>query len=162
MSDELPLRGPDMPDPLSWWPPAPGWWLLLLLLLIILLAVSVWLKRPRRINYWVEAQKQLGEIEQTSDDHLLQLQQISALLRRMAMLRFGREESASLTGDAWLELLDSAWTRDDFSRGAGVLLEDAPYRKESDSDNSELIDITREWLQYQQTPPPEQQVKQDV
>jgi hypothetical protein len=80
----------------------------------------------------------------------------------MAILRFGREESASLTGNAWLELLDSAWPRDDFSQGAGVLLEDAPYRKQSESDNNELFSITASWLQYQQSPQPEKQVKQDV
>lgn len=162
MSDELPLRGPDMPDPLSWWPPAPGWWIVLVLMLIFALLLRWWLMRPRPVNYWVEAQKQLNRIEQTTDDHLLQLQEISSLLRRMAILRFGREESASLTGTAWLELLDSAWPRDDFSKGAGVLLEDAPYRNHSEGDNSELFGITAEWLRYQQAPPPEQQVKQDV
>ena len=162
MNDELPLRGPDMPDPLSWWPPAPGWWILLIVMLIIALTLRWWLMRPRPVDYWVEAQKQLKRIQQITDNPLLQLQQISSLLRRMAILRFGRQESASLTGIAWLELLDSAWPRDDFSRGAGVLLEDAPYRKQSESDNSELFSLTTAWLQYQQAPPPEEQVKQDV
>ena len=162
MNDELPLRGPDMPDPLSWWPPAPGWWILLIVMLIIAFALRWWLRRPRPVDYWVEAQKQLKRIQRTTDGHLLQLQQISSLLRRMAILRFGRQESASLTGIAWLELLDSAWPRDDFSRGAGVLLEDAPYRKQSESSNSELFSLTAAWLLYQQAPPPEEQVKQDV
>lgn len=162
MNDELPLRGPDMPDPLSWWPPAPGWWLVLILMLVIALTLRWWLSRPRPVKYWTEAQKQLKRIEQSSDDHLLQLQQVSSLLRRMAILRFGREQTASLTGTAWLELLDSAWPRDDFSHGAGVLLEDAPYRIQSESDNNELLRITAEWLQYQQTSPPEKQVNEDV
>ena len=162
MNDELPLRGPDMPDPLSWWPPAPGWWIVLIVMLIIALTLRWWLRRPPPLDYWIEAQKQLKRIQRTTDNHLLQLQEISSLLRRMAILRFGREESASLTGNAWLELLDSAWPRDDFSRGAGVLLEDAPYRKQSESDNSELFSLTAAWLQYQQAPPPDKQVKQDV
>lgn len=162
MNDELPLRGPDMPDPLGWWPPAPGWWILLIVMLILALTLRWWLRRPRHINYWIEAQKQLKQIQEATDDHLLQLQQLSSLLRRMAILRFGREESASLTGRAWLELLDSAWPRDDFSQGAGVLLEDAPYRNSSESENSELFSITAAWLKHQQSPPPQPQVKQDV
>ncbi len=162
MNGELPLRGPDMPDPLGWWPPAPGWWMLLIVMLILALTLKWWLHRPRHINYWMEAQKQLKHIQETTDDHLLQLQQVSSLLRRMAILRFGREESASLTGKAWLELLDSAWLRHDFSQGAGILLEDAPYRNCSESENNELFSITAAWQKYQQSPPPQQQVKRDV
>jgi hypothetical protein len=162
MNGELPLRGPDMPDPLGWWPPAPGWWLLLVVMLLAVVLLKLWLRRPRRSNYWSEAQRQLHNIEQMNDSPLLQLQQLSSLLRRMAMLKFGREQSASLTGDAWLQLLDSAWPRDDFSRGAGVLLEDAPYRKNPEGDLGELFTIAREWLQYQQQPQPENSKTADV
>lgn len=162
MNDELPLRGPDMPDPLGWWPPAPGWWLLLVAMVLVAVLLKLWLGRPRRGNYWSEAQKQLHSIEQMTGSPLLQLQQLSSLLRRMAMLRFGREQSASLTGDAWLQLLDSAWPRNDFSRGAGVLLEDAPYRKNPEGDISELFTIVREWLQYQRQPQPVSSKTADV
>jgi hypothetical protein len=133
MNPQLELRDIHLPPEPSWWPPAPGW-LLLALLLVVVAWVLVrflrqhWRARRRRLALQSEFDAALGLA-----DPQAQLAAISQLLRRAA--RVHAPAAAALIGEAWLEFLDQAGGTEPafFTRGAGRLLEDGPYRPAPDA-----------------------------
>jgi hypothetical protein len=119
-------------DSISWWPPAPGWWLLLAALLGI--GGLLWLlltHRRRPFGSWQrDAGRQLRQLQsrllrQPSKDSASQL---SELLRRIAIARYGRDACAGLSGQDWLDWLRAndpvgfPWDRE------GRLLLSLPYQ----------------------------------
>ena len=104
------LRDIHLPDPVSWWPPAPGWWAAAGLLLA-LLALAVWLLRLRRARVRRLARLELARIEAgflACPDRARLAGELSALLRRVALVRFERERVAALHGEAWVAFLAEA------------------------------------------------------
>ncbi|MBT2970051.1 MAG: hypothetical protein B6D72_14905 [gamma proteobacterium symbiont of Ctena orbiculata] len=150
-----PLRDIRGLDPAPWWPPAPGWWMVLLLLLLI--GVLIWgVIRWRRLY-------PLGRWQHDARRHLLALRrrikrepakqvagELSELLRRIAIARCGRENTAALTDEAWLDWLQ----RNDSSgfrwREKGELLLVLPYappeRSADKGDLATLIDAAIHWV----------------
>ncbi len=133
MNPQLELRDIHLPPEPSWWPPAPGWWLLALLVLVLgylLLRVLRlrWRARRRRLALQAEFDAALDLADPSA-----QLAAISQLLRRAARVR--SPAAATLVGDAWLEFLDQAIDPPAafFTRGAGRMLQDGPYRPAPDS-----------------------------
>jgi len=171
------LRDIHLPEAIGWWPPALGWWLLLALLVILIVAGIYWLRwREIQRNKPIVFSKQdmvdaalleLREIERShaegqaengtyDDDSIRQtLADISQLLRRCAVqlssLNHHPSDVAGLTGKTWLSWLDSQWSRNDFSQGAGRILIDAPYRKGlfDCDDVADLLGISRAWVEQQ-------------
>ena len=100
------LRDIHIPEALNtFWPPAPGWWLLLLLILltpIVLYFIHFYRLRSAKIY----ALKQLEILEQTAkSDAGRYAEEVSKLLRRIAILRFGKDEVASLAEREWVDFL---------------------------------------------------------
>ena len=94
-------------DSVSWLPLAAGWWYLLGLVVTALLLAG--------IRYWLiyngpwvgwrgDARRQLRSLKKAlaKGDPREIADQLSELLRRIAMARSGRREAAGITGDAWL------------------------------------------------------------
>lgn len=154
MQSELPLRDIHLPDPIGWWPPAIGWWLLVILIPLSM-ALFWWLiKRITRGTALKSARKQLQAIKQAGEANPLEtLQQLSALLRRVAISISPRSQSAGLTGLAWLQYLDKSMPGTPFSDGAGRHLIDAHYRRQapSDIDIPALINLCEQWLKRQKS-----------
>ena len=148
------LRDIHMPEPVSWWPPALGWWILLGLLLLAL--VCNWLiRRYRQRNAWRrDALAQLDEIHKQYqlDKYLPQqvVSELSVLLRRVAVSRFPREQSASLSGEKWLAFLEQACPEGiSFQTESGRLLNIAPYASSSNISSNEvnsLLELCRSWI----------------
>ncbi len=150
-----PLRDIRGIDPPSWWPPAPGWWLLLLALLL-LAGLAAWLLRRRRLY-------PLGRWQQDARRRLLVLRrrmhtesakqvagELSELLRRIAIARCGREQTAALTGEMWLDWLQHNDTTGFPWRERGRLLLDLPYAPPAHSADkailAQLIDAALHWV----------------
>jgi hypothetical protein len=119
-------------DVIPWWPLAPGWWYLAGLagLLLLLFGTRYWLIcKTGWLGWRGDAHRQLRELKKAlaSEDPHAVAGRLSELLRRIAMVRSGRREAASLTGDSWLLWLvehDNSgfdWVRH------GQLLLTAPY-----------------------------------
>jgi hypothetical protein len=119
-------------DPISWWPPATGLWVglllaVLLLILLILLVRHLVLYPP---GSWRSAARSAVRELQRKRSQLSPketVSQLSELLRRISMARFGREGLASLTGKEWLE-----WLQQSDSSGfpwseKGAILINLPY-----------------------------------
>ncbi len=138
---DLPLRDIHLPEPVSWWPIAPGWWLLLAA--IVIACLVIWFIRrswnKRRVL------RQLKERLQTIRDDFAEgataadtVRQLSVLLRRACITYFPRSDVASLTGDAWLQFLDSKSREKRFSEDIGSLLISAPYQPDSEIDKADI------------------------
>ncbi|MBL4775481.1 MAG: DUF4381 domain-containing protein [Mariprofundus sp.] len=158
------LRDVHLPEAIGWWPPALGWWLLLASVMMVMIALLYFLRwrktqsKPSivfsRQDMVQAALLELTVIEQRhAEDDRQAIADISQLLRRCALQLTNSSAVAGLTGEHWLNWLDSRWQRDDFSQGNGRILIDAPYRK-SDPDTAvvmvvvkDMCQISRDWLQ---------------
>lgn len=118
-------------DGLPWWPLAPGWWLLITALLVLaamVLAWRHWLWLPGG-GWKADALRRLRSVRSRlgRDDVRALAGELSELVRRIAMARFGRKSCAGLVGEQWLSWLqandpnDFAWT------SLGTALIDLPY-----------------------------------
>ncbi|PIW51424.1 MAG: DUF4381 domain-containing protein [Zetaproteobacteria bacterium CG12_big_fil_rev_8_21_14_0_65_54_13] len=149
------LRDIHLPQMISWWPPAPGWWLLLVT--ACLLVAGCWyLWRRRRSTYRKPALKTILTEALREFDHVnsaLQsgessaMAELSVLMRRVAVQL--DSEAAGVTGEAWLQWLDSRWQQQDFTAGAGRALVESPYRAVSAADALALSCVCRDWLEAQ-------------
>jgi hypothetical protein len=134
------LRDIHLPAPPSWWPPAPGWWLLAFVVVAVSIFSFVYLyKKTQRAR---RCQALLAEFERTvavvrSDAPALAAA-LSAFLRRQDL-----RAAAGLRGEAWLAHLDARIGSDEYRRGVGRVLIDAPYRARADYDAAALIALAR-------------------
>lgn len=150
--DQLPLRDIHTPEAIGWWPPAPGWWLMAVLLPLFVYLVYRLIKRFTRNTAVKSAKKIMHNLKANRQlDNRQKLYELSVLIRRVAISNSGRPACAGLTGQAWLEFLDTSVKGAPFSQGAGRLLSDAPYRRVTPSDQeiAELIAVCESWLNAQ-------------
>jgi hypothetical protein len=153
--EALPLRDIHLPEPVSWWPPAPGWWLLLILGAIIIASIVLIRQTRKRRLLKRTALNELDVIRrQYHDDHdrVRLVKALSALMRRASISFYQRVNTASLTGTAWLQHLDSTAQRRGFEKGAGKILATAPYLpadSQIDVDFDDLLSLCEDWLSIQ-------------
>jgi len=152
-TQQLPLRDIHIPEPISWWPPAPGWWgLLALFVLLLLISFFIWQFRRRRHLKQASNRelKQLFTEYQTHSDSRRLLNELSVLLRRIAMSHYPRNEVAGLVGTSWLEFLDlgvaGTTAESGFSTGAGSALALAPYKPDTPVDIEVLQQVCTQWV----------------
>lgn len=146
--DGLQLKDIHLPSPVGYWPPAPGWWLLAIVLPALVWASFRWYRRPRRRAVVKAAQAMLTAIRDDAGmDDRQKLAALSALLRRVAISRDGRESVAGLHGDAWLRYLDASLADRPFSEGEGRCLADGPYRPSAPVDDIVAVAaLCERWL----------------
>ncbi|MCK5679444.1 DUF4381 domain-containing protein [bacterium] len=123
------------PTPVSWLPLAPGCYVLGVSVLLLLTWFSI--KRYRiwqRDQYRREALLILRQIEKGLADpaqHKKLLPQLPELVKRTAIVAYGRAQVASLYGPDWLEFLDKTGVTGLFTKGSGRLLLDCSYQPEA-------------------------------
>lgn len=150
---QLPLKDLHLPEAISWFPPAIGWWLVAILLLLTVWFLYWLYKRFTRKTAFKIARQLLTNIKDSPMDNAQKLAELSAWLRRVAITIAPREQTASLTGQAWLTFLDSSLKDSPFTTGVGRCLADAPYRPTAPSETeiSQLISLCENWLKAQKT-----------
>ncbi|MEJ2609199.1 MAG: DUF4381 domain-containing protein [Candidatus Thiodiazotropha sp.] len=142
-------------DPASWWPLAPGWWVVIASVILLLL-IAWWLIRRRRLfplgRWQQEARRSLITLKQRIKHESAKpvASELSELLRRIAIARCGREHTASLTGEAWLDWLQSNDSTGFQWREKGRLLIELPYAPPNRSADkaalTQLIDAAIHWV----------------
>jgi hypothetical protein len=156
--NQLPLRDIHLPDAVAWWPPAIGWWLLPLLIIAVYFFMRWLIKRLRYKPMNKRVQIEFAQIQQAYKQQRDQQQlvaDISVLLRRSCISYKNRNSSASLTGDAWIHMLNSISAVKLPDSIAQALLS-APYRRQVDIDADELLAACGEWIEGLPKHPQEQ------
>lgn len=88
----------------GWWPLALGWWVLAILIVVaICFALSWWLRPASRLRR--VARNELRRLRERVLDPADAARAIQSLLRRYALAVFGRDVTARLSGEAWLNFL---------------------------------------------------------
>lgn len=147
----LPLRDIHLPETVSWWPPAVGWWLLAGLIIIVILLLPKLYRyiKSKPLNKVATAAYNtiINDYQQQPNNQQL-LQSLSRLLRQISMSYQGREASAHLTGDQWLQQLNALTKEDYFSSDVQQLLTQAPYQETtlSNANIQPLIAATEKWI----------------
>lgn len=92
------------PAPPGWWPLAPGWWALGIFLLLAVVITLLWLQRAdaRRRRF---ARRELRRLRDRVAEPVEAAREIQHLLRRYALTVFGRDATAHLSGEAWLQFV---------------------------------------------------------
>lgn len=143
------LRDIHLPDAVSWWPPAIGWWLLMGIILLAIFFVPKLYRYLtfKPLNKIVDNafQEIISEYQQHNDATLL-VQEISKLLRQICMTYSGRETSAQLTGEKWIDSLNALTTEHYFKGEVKQLLIYAPYQATLQSEPKALILATQNWI----------------
>jgi hypothetical protein len=126
------LRDIVEPASIPWWPPAPGVWLLLALVAVWTVAgLGLWWVRWRRQAYRRAGLRELREIAarlEAAPQRAAALVDLAALLKRVALVAYAREQVAALSGDAWLTFLDRTGGTARFTRGPGAVLAEVSSR----------------------------------
>ncbi len=144
------LKDIHLPEIIGWWPPAMGWWLLLLLMLLVIFLVLVFIRKRREsMAPYRVAMKEFDRI--VADYHLQKdstrlSQQLSVLLRRIAISIMPRKQVAGLTGELWLEYLDKLSGQTILCSDTGRQLLQAPYRVGVTVDGDALLATCRQWI----------------
>ncbi|RLP52789.1 MAG: DUF4381 domain-containing protein [Ketobacter sp.] len=147
------LKDIHLPESIGIWPPAIGWWLLAIILLALVIGGLIWLlKRHQATAYKRVAQAQLQEIEsrfQKDKDYRQLLSDLSVLLKRTCITRYGRARVAGLTGKEWLKFLDEAGSTQDFTQGPGKVLVSERFQPTPNANSQALLQLVQSWLKKQ-------------
>ena len=143
------------PPPVAWWPPAPGWWALLLLSPLLLW--GLWLLRrylPRRQRQQQRQEPPLDPLRQAALAELESLlrpydgqhagpwlQQLNALLKRLARADYPAENCHVLSGRAWLAFLDSRCPAAGLTRW--MVLVEGTYRSHCSLDDKAISGLNQ-------------------
>jgi hypothetical protein len=88
-----------VPQAISYWPPAPGVWIVAGAAAAMLL-VAGW-RAPRRYRADAYLRRALAELDALPPAGAGRDEALSAILKRVAIVAYGRARVASLTGAAW-------------------------------------------------------------
>ena len=147
------LRDIQLPEPTGNWAPAMnvGWLsaagILVLLVGLILLRGHYLRTRTRR--YALQELEQMSIRFVENQQHQRLLNELNTLLRRVAIMNYGREEVSPLTGEQWLEFLDRSGRTQDFLKGPGQVLIQAYQASPEAFDENTLIEVVKQWIKRQ-------------
>lgn len=154
MFEQLPLKDIHLPDPVSWWPPAVGWWLLPVA--VVLIALLAWraVRSARRALARRRLRRQaLAELARIEGDLASgggagpALEQLSVLLRRVAITVRPGPGVAGRAGSAWAEWLERTGPRG-LDRGMLRRLVEAPYQPAPALEPRPAFDTARRWIRH--------------
>ncbi len=126
-----------VPEPVSMVPQTPGWAVLAVMLVVVLL----WLGRRWQAHHHANAYRRaaLTALEGAGSDPAA----ISAILKRAAIVAYGRTDVAALTGADWRAFLNR--TGGDFSGDSGAALVSAAYVS-TPTPTGDLNTRARHWI----------------
>lgn len=158
MEQSLPLRDIHLPQDVGWWPPAIGWWVLIILALLFVYGVIRVYRYFTRRTATTQATRLLDTLRHNDDMAPLEkVQQLSCLLRRLAISTDARSEVAGLHGIAWVNYLDQSMPGTPFTQGPGRLLADGPFQPCFPNSNNSvpeqevlaLVQLSEQWIKAQ-------------
>jgi hypothetical protein len=101
------LRDLAIPPEVSFWPPAPGAWILLAACAAIL-SIMVW-RAVQRYRAAAHRRAAIAELDAIASGiergEPAIVERVSAVIKRVAMVEYGRERVAPLSGEAWADFV---------------------------------------------------------
>jgi uncharacterized protein DUF4381 len=149
---ELPL-----PEPVSYTPETVGWYVLAAIVLFAVLLLSWrWIRYRAANRYRREALAELATLEraiQNGGDNAA-MGQLPVLVKRTALAVVPRERVAALSGEEWLQFLDTTYGGKGFTTGPGRLLPQVAYGADavSDEDLQRLLMTVKTWIGRHRAP----------
>jgi hypothetical protein len=111
--ESLPLRDIHLPLPVGIWPLAPGWWCLIAALIAAIAIILVLIQRHRRPTALKQALTEVERLLGTSEiSNVQRNQEISLILKKLAVTTYPREDVAGLSGQDWI-----TWVRSQVEGG---------------------------------------------
>lgn len=112
--ESLPLRDIHLPLPIGIWPIASGWWFLIAAFFIAIVVIFALIHRHRRPTALKEALAELDRLFEISEiSNVQRNQEISLILKKLAVTTNPREDVAGLSGQEWI-----LWVRSQEGNGA--------------------------------------------
>ncbi|TQI72425.1 uncharacterized protein DUF4381 [Bosea sp. AK1] len=136
-----------LPEPISFWPPAAGVWIVGVTV-GAMLAVVAWraLRRYRADAYLRGAE---AEIDALAGGGAETAEAVSAVLKRAAIVAYGREEVASLTGPGWATFIKQTTPAGIQTADLGEGLTDMFVPGARAPGESALVAQAKDWLRGQ-------------
>lgn len=149
-----------LPEPLGFWPPAPGWWVLLVILCAVIYFVSIrmiaaWrLRRScsfaiRELDKCLSAYRQNVKglaAEQAVPAKLNFVNELNAVLRRVALKHYPQEPLASLSGPAWIAFLRGHGDASLLDDKLASTLSQGRFAKQWEVDDQGLYQMAHQWI----------------
>lgn len=149
-----------LPEPLGFWPPAPGWWVLLILLCAVVYLVSkrliaAWRLRrscsfairelDKCLSHYQQAMRSVPA-EQADAVKLNFVNELNAVLRRVALKHFPDEQLASLSGPLWIAALRSHGDASLLDEQLANTLNQGRFAKQWEVDDQGLYLMAHKWI----------------
>ena len=134
------LKGLHYPAIPNWWPLSYGWYVILFCIFLI----SILIVYKKRTSPLVYTSREIKKIYKISSEK--QLKALSQLLKRVAMLCYGREKIAPLSEKSWQEFL-LASAPGILSEKQTNLLAYAIYNPHPESPDKTLFTACQKWIE---------------
>jgi hypothetical protein len=148
-----------LPPPVSFWPPAPGWWVLAFVVLALLIwLVAKWLEaaRQRKICayalqelddvYNVYLERAAGGATQADEARLLFVNQVNAVLRRVALWHYPGSGIASLGGTQWVDFIRKKGESSPMSDEIAEAISRGRFQTRCEVDPEQLYRFAERWI----------------
>ncbi|MEX2130432.1 MAG: DUF4381 domain-containing protein [Pseudohongiellaceae bacterium] len=149
-----------LPAAVSFWPPAPGWWLLAILLIAVLISSGIKIAaaiKSRRICAFALAELERiytryaqaeanAETQQVEAARLLFVNELNAVLRRVALWHYPDAGIASLGGRAWVDFIREKGDASRINEDIAAALREGRFRPHCDIDVEGLKEFGRHWI----------------
>ncbi len=150
----LELHDIHLPAEPGWFPLAPGWWMLFAVLLVLLiLGFFLLKKRNKNKRFHSEAFNLVDAVLRKNESNEITnpeaISEISSILRRVALTIHGREKVAKLSGEAWLDFLDSTCKKVRFNNEEGKAFITAAYQPDSTVSLTAVALLAKAWIKEQ-------------
>ncbi|MFT3823725.1 MAG: DUF4381 domain-containing protein [Chitinophagaceae bacterium] len=126
---------------------APGWYVLGVLLLLVL-GVIAWLviRYYQRNLYRKHALQALMQSETIKEADTALLYEANMLMKRIAMSKYGRSNTASIRNKEWIGFLNKTAGRQLFTDADARLLPGELYGNDNNSSVADFVVKTKEWI----------------
>lgn len=152
---QIPLHDIHLPDAAHWWPPAPGWWLLSVVAITVMVFIAFYSYRQLKFLRWRNALlNEFTDFIKSSEQRSAaeKVIHVAENLRRLSLTLYPANNTASLTGQAWLQFLNDHAPQAVFTSKPFTLLIEAPYKPIeqhiSDNDVKQITQQARQWARF--------------
>ena len=143
------LQGLKTPEHAPWFPLAPGWWLIVIGVAALLSGWWFYKCKKNNARFYQVSHRELLSINLKFSDTSQNaefIQAISRWLRQVSLQAFPDKDISALTGDNWLNFLDSILYGNDFSQGDGKVFGTLVYSKQPEINRTAILSLCNRWL----------------